>query len=126
MGGTLFQQSHIRIFQVAADRLNYPYDGRTIWGRRDCDSSSNPGPNSHVDSGCDARLVRALVGGTDVPLPPWRNSTWTASALHIDVDVGCPAPSCTVLGPNCPFCWKDRSTPRVSPSAARAPAQWMD
>ncbi|KAK7453404.1 hypothetical protein VKT23_011669 [Stygiomarasmius scandens] len=35
-----------------------------IWGRTDCDFSSNPGPNSCVTGGCNGGLECATAGGT--------------------------------------------------------------
>ncbi|KII96153.1 hypothetical protein PLICRDRAFT_49044 [Plicaturopsis crispa FD-325 SS-3] len=38
-----------------------------IWGRRDCDFSTNPGPNSCVTGGCNGGLVCDKNTGTGVP-----------------------------------------------------------
>ncbi|KAJ3769729.1 thaumatin [Lentinula raphanica] len=38
-----------------------------IWGRRDCDFTTNPGPNSCLDGGCNGGLVCDPVTGTGVP-----------------------------------------------------------
>jgi hypothetical protein len=38
-----------------------------IWARRDCDFSSNPGPNSCLDGGCNGGLVCDPHTGTGVP-----------------------------------------------------------
>lgn len=39
--------------------LNYLQNGR-VWGRRDCNFSVNPGPNSCIDGGCNGGLVCRL------------------------------------------------------------------
>ncbi|TFK49637.1 thaumatin-like protein [Heliocybe sulcata] len=90
-----------------------------IWARRDCDFSSNPGPNSCLDGGCNGGLECDPHTGTGVP--PATVAEWTLSAsgdmdwydislvdgynlpARIDNNVGCGVPSCPVdLGPNCP------------------------
>ncbi|KAA1473934.1 thaumatin-like protein [Dentipellis sp. KUC8613] len=38
-----------------------------IWGRRDCDFSTNPGPNSCVTGGCNGGLLCDPHSGTGVP-----------------------------------------------------------
>ena len=38
-----------------------------IWGRRDCDFSTNPGPNSCADGGCNGGLECDPHTGTGVP-----------------------------------------------------------
>lgn len=38
-----------------------------IWARRDCDFSTNPGPNSCLDGGCNGGLVCDPHTGTGVP-----------------------------------------------------------
>lgn len=48
-------------FDVPSD-----WDGR-IWGRRNCDFSSNPGPNSCIDGGCNGGLLCDVNTGTGVP-----------------------------------------------------------
>ncbi|KAJ6475448.1 thaumatin-like protein [Mycena sanguinolenta] len=70
-----------------------------IWGRRDCDFSTNPGPNSCLDvplaefnfnGGGNDWYDVSLVDGFNLP-------------MRIDNNVGCEAPSCPVdLGTNCP------------------------
>ncbi|KAJ7846185.1 Osmotin thaumatin-like protein [Mycena leptocephala] len=42
------------------------WNGR-IWGRRNCDFSSNPGPNSCLDGGCNGGLLCDVNTGTGVP-----------------------------------------------------------
>ncbi|KAG9024288.1 hypothetical protein FRB95_011719 [Tulasnella sp. JGI-2019a] len=39
-----------------------------IWGRRNCNFSTNPGPNSCLDGSCKGRLLRDPHTGTGVPL----------------------------------------------------------
>ncbi|KAJ7114533.1 thaumatin-like protein [Mycena crocata] len=94
------------------------WNGR-IWGRRNCDFSRNPGPNSCLDGGCNGGLLCDVNTGTGVPpatLGEWNlkgdgNSDFYDVSLvdgynlpmRIDNNVGCPIPSCPVdLGPNCP------------------------
>ncbi|THU88101.1 thaumatin-like protein [Dendrothele bispora CBS 962.96] len=91
-----------------------------MWARRDCDFSSNPGPNSCLDGGCNGGLVCDPHTGTGVP--PASLAEWTLSTdpnipdnydvslvdgynlpLRITNNVGCPVADCPVdLGPNCP------------------------
>ncbi|KAL5478575.1 hypothetical protein ACEPAI_2759 [Sanghuangporus weigelae] len=90
-----------------------------IWGRRDCDFSVNPGPNSCVVGGCNGGLVCDAHTGTGVP--PASVAEWTLSAdgnqdwydvslvdgydlpMRISNNVGCPVADCPVdLGPDCP------------------------
>ncbi|KAJ7471680.1 thaumatin [Mycena galericulata] len=100
-------------FEVPSD-----WDGR-IWGRRDCDFTTNPGPNSCLDGGCNGGLVCDLVGGTGVPPATLAEFNLNGNGvsdfydvsvvdgynlpLRIDNNVNCPVPSCPVdLGPDCP------------------------
>ncbi|KAJ7913853.1 thaumatin-like protein, partial [Mycena leptocephala] len=104
-------------FDVPSD-----WDGR-IWGRRNCDFTTNPGPNSCLDGGCNGGLLCDVNTGTGVPpatLAEWQVIQFnTASHAHIplkvslvdgynlpmriDNNVGCAIPSCPVdLGPDCP------------------------
>jgi len=90
-----------------------------IWGRRNCDFSSNPGPNSCLDGGCNGGLICDPNTGTGVP--PATVAEWTLQGdgnqdfydvslvdgynlpMEITNNVGCPTASCPVdLGPNCP------------------------
>ncbi|KAF8911359.1 thaumatin-like protein [Mucidula mucida] len=90
-----------------------------IWARRNCDFSSNPGPNSCLDGGCNGGLECDSHTGTGVP--PATVAEWTLSAdgnqdwydislvdgynlpARITNNVGCGVPDCPVdLGPNCP------------------------
>ncbi|KAI9509162.1 thaumatin [Russula earlei] len=105
--------SHVA-FDVADDWTS----GR-IWGRRDCDFSSNPGANSCLDGGCDGGLVCDHVTGTGVPPATLAEFTLSGFANGFDyydvslVDgynlpmkitntAGCSVASCPVdLGPNC-------------------------
>ncbi|KZT19042.1 thaumatin-like protein [Neolentinus lepideus HHB14362 ss-1] len=77
-----------------------------IWARRDCDFSSNPGPNSCLDGGCNGGLecdLRLGPGGSDLD---WYDISLVDGynlPARIDNNVGCGIPSCPVdLGPNCP------------------------
>ncbi|PPQ65533.1 hypothetical protein CVT26_000490 [Gymnopilus dilepis] len=95
------------------------WQGGRIWGRRDCDFSTNPGPNSCVDGGCNGGLVCDPVTGTGVPPATLAEFTLSAGGntdfydvslvdgfnlpLRIDNNMGCTAPECAVdLNPNCP------------------------
>jgi len=88
-----------------------------IWGRRDCNFSTNPGPNSCLDGGCNGGLVCDPHTGTGVP--PATVAEWTLGGnkdfydvslvdgynlpLSVTNNVGCPTADCPVdLGPNCP------------------------
>jgi len=89
-----------------------------IWGRRDCDFSSNPGPNSCLDGGCNGGLLCDPQTGTGVPPASLAEFTLSSNGLdYYDVSlvdgynlpleisntVGCGTASCGVdLGPNCP------------------------
>ncbi|KAG1748313.1 thaumatin [Suillus paluster] len=89
-----------------------------IWGRRDCDFSTNPGPNSCLDGGCNGGLVCSTGTGTGVPPATLAEFTLGSGGVdYYDVslvdgynlpvsitnNVGCGVPSCPVdLGPNCP------------------------
>jgi len=95
-----------------------------IWGRRNCDFSTNPGPNSCLDGGCNGGLVCNPVTGTGVP--PATLAEFTLSnnpnapdnydvslvdgynlPMSVITNVGCPVASCPVdLGPNCPAALK--------------------
>ncbi|EIW81908.1 thaumatin-like protein [Coniophora puteana RWD-64-598 SS2] len=86
-----------------------------IWGRRECDFSTNPGPNSCVDGGCNGGLLC-----TDPGVPPASLAEFTLNAnnmdyydvslvdgfnipMAIDNTAGCSQASCPVdLNPNCP------------------------
>ncbi|KJA25242.1 hypothetical protein HYPSUDRAFT_418893 [Hypholoma sublateritium FD-334 SS-4] len=90
-----------------------------IWARRDCDFSTNPGPNSCLDGGCNGGLLCDPHTGTGVP--PATVAEWTLQGdgnkdfydvslvdgynlpMRINNDQGCPVADCPVdLGPNCP------------------------
>ncbi|VDC00835.1 unnamed protein product [Peniophora sp. CBMAI 1063] len=96
-----------------------------IWGRRNCDFSSNPGPNSCLDGGCNGGLVCDVNnGGTGVPPASLAEFTLSVNPsvpdnydvslvdgynlpIRIDNNRGCPVGSCPVdLGPNCPAALK--------------------
>jgi len=91
-----------------------------IWGRRGCDFSTNSGPTSCLDGGCNGGLLCDPNTGTGVP--PATVAEFTLSTvssvsdyydvslvdgynlpMRIDNDAGCGVPMCGVdLGPNCP------------------------
>ncbi|PAV19208.1 thaumatin [Pyrrhoderma noxium] len=90
-----------------------------IWGRRNCDFSVNPGPNSCATGGCNGGLLCDPHTGTGVP--PATVAEWTLEGdgnrdfydvslvdgydlpMRITNNVGCPVADCPVdLGPNCP------------------------
>jgi len=90
-----------------------------IWARRNCNFSTNPGPNSCLTGGCNGGLLCDPHTGTGVP--PATLAEWTLSAAdgndyydislvdgydlpaRIDNNVGCHIAGCEVdLGPNCP------------------------
>ncbi|KAI6029588.1 thaumatin-like protein [Pisolithus microcarpus] len=90
-----------------------------IWGRRDCDFSTNPGPNSCLDGGCNGGLECDPNTGTGVPpatlaefsldqnggLDYYDVSLVDGYNLPVSItnNVGCPVADCPVdLGPNCP------------------------
>ncbi|KAJ7940282.1 thaumatin-like protein [Mycena leptocephala] len=110
------------------------WDGR-IWGRRNCDFSKNPGPNSCLDGGCNGGLLCDVNTGTvsivseflsflAFIIPQTGCSPATLAEfnfngggislvdgynlpIRIDNNVGCAIPSCPVdLGPNCPSAQK--------------------
>ncbi|KAI9461242.1 Osmotin thaumatin-like protein [Lactarius psammicola] len=89
-------------------------------GRRNCDFSTNPGPNSCLDGGCNGGLLCDAHTGTGVP--PATVAEFTLSTdpgvpdyydislvdgynlpMRINNNQGCGVPLCGVdLGPNCP------------------------
>ncbi|KAK0202960.1 thaumatin, partial [Desarmillaria ectypa] len=90
-----------------------------IWGRTDCDFSTNPGPTSCITSGCNGGLECDLATGTDVP--PTSVAEWTLGGsngedwydvslvdgfnipMAITNNAGCSTASCpTNLNTNCP------------------------
>ncbi|KAI0314492.1 thaumatin-like protein [Amylostereum chailletii] len=91
-----------------------------IWGRRDCDFTTNPGPNSCLDGGCNGGLLCDPHTGTGVP--PATVAEFTLSSnpaipdnydvsivdgynlpMRVTNNVGCGVPDCPVdLGPSCP------------------------
>ncbi|KII91684.1 hypothetical protein PLICRDRAFT_173496 [Plicaturopsis crispa FD-325 SS-3] len=96
-----------------------------IWGRRDCDFSTNPGPNSCVDGGCNGGLECDPQTGTGVPPATVVEFTLSGGGTTDNYDgesfssvslvdgynlpvsltnnVGCPVGDCPVdLGPDCP------------------------
>ncbi|EJF64590.1 thaumatin-like protein [Dichomitus squalens LYAD-421 SS1] len=90
-----------------------------IWARRDCDFSTNPGPNSCLDGGCNGGLECDPHTGTGVPPASLAEFTLGINGLPDNYDVslvdgynlpirvsnnaGCPVADCPVdLGPNCP------------------------
>ncbi|KAJ7935886.1 thaumatin-like protein [Mycena leptocephala] len=97
------------------------WNGR-VWGRRNCNFATNPGPNSCLDGGCNGGLLCDVNTGTGVPPATLAEfnfngggSDWYDVSLvdgynlpmRIDNNVGCGIPSCPVdLGPNCPAAQK--------------------
>jgi len=89
-----------------------------IWGRRNCDFSVNPGPNSCATGGCNGGLVCDPNTGTGVPPSTLAEFTLSSGGLdYYDVSlvdgydlpmsitntVGCAEADCGVdLGPDCP------------------------
>ncbi|RDX57534.1 thaumatin-like protein [Polyporus arcularius HHB13444] len=101
--------------------FNVPNDWQAgrIWGRRDCDFSTNPGPNSCVTGGCNGGLVCDPVTGGGVPPATLAEFTLGLNGLpdnydvslvdgynlpvRIDNNKGCPVADCPVdLAPSCP------------------------
>ncbi|KAF8909632.1 thaumatin-like protein [Gymnopilus junonius] len=90
-----------------------------IWARRDCDFSTNPGPNSCLDGGCNGGLLCDPHTGTGVP--PATVAEWTLQGdgnldyydgvslvdgynlpARIYNNQGCPVADCAVdLASNC-------------------------
>ncbi|KAJ7777984.1 thaumatin-like protein [Mycena maculata] len=100
-------------FEVSSD-----WNGR-VWGRRDCDFSTNPGPNSCLDGGCNGGLLCDPTTGTGVPPATLAEFNLDGDGtsdfydvslvdgynlpMEITNNVGCGVPSCPVdLGPDCP------------------------
>ncbi|KAG2007236.1 folic acid synthesis protein [Coprinopsis cinerea AmutBmut pab1-1] len=90
-----------------------------IWGRRGCDFSENPGPNSCLTGGCNGGLLCDPRTGPGVPpaslaeftLSGGLDSDWYNVSLvdgfnlpiRISNNKGCPVADCPVdLGPSCP------------------------
>jgi len=92
-----------------------------IWGRTECDFSTNPGPNSCATGGCNGGLLCDPHTGTGVPPVSLAEFTLSAGSsgttdyydvslvdgsnipIKIDNTGGCPVASCPVdLNPNCP------------------------
>ncbi|KAF9225917.1 Osmotin, thaumatin-like protein [Gyrodon lividus] len=104
-------------FQVPSD-----WTAGRIWaschGRRDCDFSTNPGPNSCLDGGCNGGLVCDPNTGTGVPPASLAEFTLGSGGVdYYDVslvdgynlpvsitnNVNCGIADCPVdLGPGCP------------------------
>ncbi|KAJ7128656.1 thaumatin-like protein [Mycena epipterygia] len=91
-----------------------------IWGRTQCDFSTNSGPNSCVTGGCNGGLLCDPHTGTGVP--PATVAEWTLSGggttdnydvslvdgfnipVTVTNNVGCDVPSCSAnLNANCPL-----------------------
>ncbi|KXN89702.1 Pathogenesis-related protein 5 [Leucoagaricus sp. SymC.cos] len=110
--------------------FNVPNDWKSgrIWGRRNCDFSTNPGPNSCLDGGCNGGLECDPHTGTGVP--PATVAEWTLSAdgnqdfydvslvdgfnlpMRITNNKGCPTADCPVdLNAQCPDQLKGPSDP---------------
>ncbi|KAM5530771.1 hypothetical protein V8D89_015578 [Ganoderma adspersum] len=94
-----------------------------IWARRNCDFSTNPGPNSCLDGGCNGGLVCDPHTGTGVPPATVAEFTLGTNGTPDNYDVslvdgynlplrisnnkGCHVADCPVdLGPNCPAALK--------------------
>ncbi|KAH8114442.1 thaumatin-like protein [Phellopilus nigrolimitatus] len=90
-----------------------------IWGRRNCNFSTNPGPLSCATGGCNGGLLCDSRSGTGVP--PVSVAEWTLEGdgnkdfydvslvdgydlpMRITNNVGCGVAECAVdLAPNCP------------------------
>ncbi|KAH7326956.1 thaumatin [Rhizoctonia solani] len=90
-----------------------------IWGRRNCNFSTNPGPNSCLSGGCNGGLRCDSRAGTGVP--PASVAEWTLNAadgldwydvslvdgynlpMRITNNANCPVADCPVdIGPDCP------------------------
>ncbi|KAF7426206.1 hypothetical protein PC9H_008573 [Pleurotus ostreatus] len=101
--------------------FNVPNDWRAgrIWGRRNCDFSTNPGPTSCLSGGCNGGLLCDARTGTGVP--PVSVAEWTLQGdenrdfydvslvdgfnlpMSITNNRGCPTASCPVdLDASCP------------------------
>ncbi|KAJ6502161.1 thaumatin [Mycena sanguinolenta] len=97
------------------------WNGR-IWGRRNCNFSVNPGPNSCLDGGCNGGLLCDVNTGTGVPPATLAEFNFNGGGtdffdvslvdgynlpMRINNNVGCGIASCPVdLGPNCPAAQK--------------------
>jgi len=106
-------------FQTVTFSVPDNWQAGRIWGRRNCDFSVNPGPNSCATGGCNGGLLCDPHTGTGVP--PATVAEWTLSGaggmdfydvslvdgydlpMSITNNVNCPVADCPVdLGPNCP------------------------
>ncbi|KIO32727.1 hypothetical protein M407DRAFT_13891 [Tulasnella calospora MUT 4182] len=91
-----------------------------IWGRRNCNFATNPGPNSCLDGGCNGGLLCDSRTGTGVPPATLAEFTLGAADGNDWYDVSlvdgynlpmritnCHVADCPVdLGPNCPSALK--------------------
>ncbi|KAF8260802.1 thaumatin [Lactarius quietus] len=93
----------------------------SIWGRRYCDFTSNPGPDSCLDGGCPGGLICTGQGQSPVTIAQFALSMTTDSdtiadqydislidgfnlPMRIDNDAHCKASECSVdLGAKCPI-----------------------
>jgi len=88
-----------------------------IWGRRSCDFSNNPGPNSCLTGGCEGGLNCTQPGNEPVTLAEWTLSPTSDAFDYYDVSLvdgfdlpmkidnnkGCPTADCAVnLIDGCP------------------------
>jgi hypothetical protein len=106
-------------FQTISFSIPGDWKAGRIWGRRDCDFSSNPGPNSCLDGGCNGGLECDPSTGTGVPPATLAEFTLSGDGnrdfydvslvdgynlpVRIDNNKGCDIADCPVdLGPNCP------------------------
>ncbi|KAG6332293.1 hypothetical protein ID866_6796 [Astraeus odoratus] len=113
------------------------YTSVTFTGRRDCDFSSNPGPNSCLDGGCNGGLECDVTTGTGVPPATLAEFSLDQSdgqdyydvslvdgynlPISITNNVGCPVTDCPVdLAPNCPTALIGPFDPSGSPVGCKS------
>ncbi|KAI5115046.1 hypothetical protein M0805_001994 [Coniferiporia weirii] len=108
-----------------------------LQGRRDCDFSVNPGPNSCATGGCNGGLLCDNMTGTGIP--PVTVAEWTLQGdqnldyydvslvdgsdlpMRIDNNVDCPVADCPVdLGPDCPDVLKGPLDPSGFPLGCKS------
>ncbi|KAG8959785.1 hypothetical protein FRC03_007493 [Tulasnella sp. 419] len=79
-----------------------------IWGRRDCDFSTNPGPTSCSTGGCNGGLLCDIRTGTGVPPVTLAEFTLSASGGLDFYDVSLNSKAC---------CSGSHSTPQTCPNS---------
>ncbi|KAH9927967.1 thaumatin-like protein [Epithele typhae] len=106
-------------FQAVSFSVPNNWKAGRIWGRRNCNFATNPGPNSCLDGGCNGGLVCDSRTGTGVPPATVAEFTLQGAGNQDFYDVslvdgynlpmsitnnkGCHIANCPVdLGPNCP------------------------